>query len=209
MIVLGLTGSIGMGKTTVAGLLAEAGLPVHDADAVVRRLYAGSAVPVIEALFPGTTANGSVDRDALRARVGQDPSAFERLNAAIHPLVQDAERDFRVAQRAAGTQLIVLDIPLLFETGADRRCDVTVVVSASAAQQRARVLARPGMTEADFAAILERQMPDAEKRRRAHVVLDNGGSIAALRAQVVSLVRALRSMLGKADRQAVAPAAAR
>jgi dephospho-CoA kinase len=209
MIVLGLTGSIGMGKTTVAGLLAEAGLPVHDADAVVRRLYAGSAVPVIEALFPGTTANGNVDRDALRARVGQDPSAFDRLNAAIHPLVQDAERDFRAAQRAAGALLVVLDIPLLFETGADRRCDVTVVVSASAAQQRTRVLARPGMTETNFAAILERQMPDAEKRRRAHVVLDNGGSIAALRAQVVSLVRALRPMLGKADRQAVAPAAAR
>lgn len=209
MIVLGLTGSIGMGKTTVAGLLAQGGVPLHDADAVVRDLYAGPAVPLIEALFPGTTANGVVDRDALRARVGQDPTAFDRLNAAIHPLVQDAERDFRAAQRAAGAPLVVLDIPLLFETGADRRCDVTVVVSAPVEQQRARVFARPGMTEARLSDILSRQMPDAEKRRRAHFVLDNGGTIVALQTQVASLLRALRPMLGTATRQPVAPARAR
>lgn len=208
MIVLGLTGSIGMGKTTVAGLLTKAGLPVHDADAVVRDLYAGPAVSLIETLFPGTTASGAVDREALRARVDQDPTAFDRLNAAIHPLVQDAEHHFRAAQRTAGAPLVVLDIPLLFETGADRRCDVTVVVSASVEQQRARVLARPGMTEARLAGILKRQMPDDEKRRRGHFVLDNGGTIAELQAQVASLIRALRPMLGKATRQPVAPARA-
>lgn len=205
MITIGLTGSIGMGKTTAAGFFAAAGVPVHDADATVHRLYAGDAAPPIEAAFPGTVHDGIVDRPALSARVLGDAEALARLEAIVHPLVRAAEADFIATAARAGTTLAVLDIPLLFETGAEARVDIGVVVSAPAAMQRARVLARPGMTEARLDAILARQMPDAEKRRRAHIVLDSGGSLRQLQAEVAALIRAIRPMLGKAARRAVAP----
>lgn len=205
MIVIGLTGSIGMGKTTAAGYFAAAGLPVHDADVTVHRLYAGAAAAPIELAFPGTVHNGVVDRPALSARVLGDAAALARLEAIVHPLVRAAEADFVAAAARAGATLAVLDIPLLFETGAEARVDVRVVVSAPADVQRARVLARPGMTEARLDTILARQLPDAEKRRRAHVVLDSGGSLVRLEAEVVALIRAVRPMLGKGVDRAVAP----
>lgn len=209
MIVIGLTGSIGMGKTTAARFFAAAGLPVHDADAVVHRLYGGDAVAEIAAAFPGTAVDGQIDRAALSARVLGDAAALARLEAIVHPRVHAAEAAFRAAAARAGATLAVLDIPLLFETGGEARVDVSIVVSAPTALQRARVLARPGMTPARLDAILARQMPDAEKRRRAHLVLDSGGPLPYLAAQVANAVRALRPILGKADRLPVAPPVAR
>ncbi|WP_119679802.1 dephospho-CoA kinase [Indioceanicola profundi] len=176
MIVLGLTGSIGMGKSTAAGMLRRLGCPVHDSDAVVHRLYArgGAAVPLIAAAFPGTVKNGAVDRVALSAAVMNDPQAFHRLEHIVHPLVRGEEQRFlrRCAMRRV--PVAVLDIPLLFESGGRARVDRVAVVSAPAFIQRARVLARPGMTEAKFRAILARQMPDVEKRRRADYVVPTG-----------------------------------
>ena len=188
--VLGLTGSIGMGKSTTAGFFRELGVPVHDADAAVHRLYAGPAVPLIEAAFPETTRDGAVDRAALARIVLTDPAAMSRLVAIVHPLVA-ADRDaFLARARAAGAGLAVLDVPLLFETGAERQVDAVVVVSADPAIQRARVLARPGMTVEKFEAILAKQRADADKRRRAHVVIDTGRGFEAARAQVRDCVRA-------------------
>lgn len=208
MIVIGLTGSIGMGKTTAAGFFAAAGVPVHDADAVVHRLYAGAAAPLIEAAFAGTTVDGVVDRAKLAARVLRDAEALARLEAIVHPLVRASEHDFRAAAARSGATIAVLDIPLLFETGAEARVDLVAVVSAPAAVQRARVLARPGMTEERFAAILARQTSDADKRRRAHVVLNAGGALPELQAEVLDLIRAVRPMLGKGAPHSVAPGGA-
>jgi dephospho-CoA kinase len=194
MIVLGLTGSLGMGKSTTARFFAEAGVPVHDADAAVHRLYAGAAVPAIEAAFPGTTADNGVDRDRLAARVLGDPAALARLEAIIHPLVRREEETFLQAAEASGAKVAVLDIPLLFETGAERRCDAVVVVTAPAEMQRARAFERPGMTEEKFASLLAKQMPDAEKRRRADFIVDSSQGFAAARAQVRAILQAAANL---------------
>jgi dephospho-CoA kinase len=176
MIVVGLTGSIGMGKSTAATLMRRLGIPVYDADQVVHRLLArgGRAVPAIATRFPSTVHDGAVDRDALGRIVFGDPTALRDLEAIVHPLVHDAERAFVRAHAMRHTRLVVLDIPLLFEGGLDRRCAATLVVSASPALQRQRVLRRRGMTPEKFAGILAKQMPDAEKRRRADVVIATG-----------------------------------
>jgi dephospho-CoA kinase len=194
MFVLGLTGSLGMGKTTTARFFAEEGVPVHDADAVVHRLYEGEAVAAIEAAFPGTTAAGKVDRDKLAARVLGDDAALKRLEAIVHPLVHAAERRLLAEAEARGKKVAVLDIPLLFETGSDRRVDAVVVVSAPPEVQRARVLARPGMTMAKLEAILAKQMPDAEKRRRADFVVDTSRGFEAARALVRAILDAVATM---------------
>ncbi|MER9893227.1 dephospho-CoA kinase [Mesorhizobium sp. M0119] len=191
MIVLGLTGSIGMGKSTTAKMFAEAGVPVHDSDEAVHRLYAGKAAPLVEAAFPGTTRSGAVDRAALAERVLGDAAALKRLEAIIHPLVR-ADADALLAEnRAAGAPLAVLDIPLLFETGGRDRVDKVVVVTAPPEVQRARVLARPGMNEEKLASILARQVPDAEKRRRADFVIDTGQGFDAARAAVKAIIAEL------------------
>jgi dephospho-CoA kinase len=189
MFILGLTGSIGMGKSTTAKFFAEEGVPVHDADAAVHRLYEGEAVAPIEAAFPGTTDGKTVDREKLAKRVLGDPAAIARLEAIVHPLVAQArERFLREAERA-GAAVAVLDVPLLYETGGEQRCDAIVVVSASADVQRARAFERPDMTEAKFQAILARQMPDAEKRARADFVVDSGQGFEAARAQVHEILK--------------------
>lgn len=176
MVVLGLTGSIGMGKSTAAAMLRRMGIPVHDADAAVHRLLAkgGAAVPAIAAAFPGVVGNGAVDRAALGAAVFKDPAALRRLEAIVHPLVRRAEREFLRRARRQGRRLVVLDIPLLFETGGERRCDAVAVVSAPAFLQAQRVLKRPGMTSERLSAVRASQMADAEKRRRADAVIPTG-----------------------------------
>ncbi|MDA8230176.1 MAG: dephospho-CoA kinase [Magnetospirillum sp.] len=194
MKILGLTGSIGMGKSTAAGMLRRLGLPVHDADAAVHRLLAkgGAAVARVEAAFPGTVVAGAVDRAELGRRVFGDPAALRRLEAILHPLVREAERAFLKRCARRGAALAVLDIPLLFETGAERRCDAVAVVTAPAFLQAQRVLLRPGMSPARLAAIRARQMPDADKLRRADSVIPTGsGRLLALRRLVraVTLVR--------------------
>jgi dephospho-CoA kinase len=194
MFVLGLTGSLGMGKSTTARFFAEAGVPVHDADAVVHRLYEGDAVALIEAAFPGTTADGSVNRDKLAGRVLNDPAALKRLEDIVHPLVQEAEARLLADAQARGEKVAVLDIPLLFETGGDRRVDAVVVVSAPEAVQRTRVLERPGMTIEKLESILAKQMPDAEKRRRADFVVDTSQGFEAARAQVRAILDAVATM---------------
>jgi dephospho-CoA kinase len=188
MIVLGLTGSIGMGKSTVEGFFAECGVPVYDADAAVHRLYAGDAAPLIEAAFPGTTRDGTVDRASLAARVIGDPAALRRLEGIVHPLVRRAEEQFLAQAEAAGAPVAVVNIPLLFETGGDQRCDAVVVVSAPAETQRARVMSRPGMTEEKFTGLLAKQVPDAEKRRRADFVVDTAHDFDSTRAQVRAIL---------------------
>jgi dephospho-CoA kinase len=194
MFVLGLTGSVAMGKSTTARFFAEEGAPVHDADSVVHTLYRGDAVPLIEAAFPGTTADGKVDRVKLGARVMGDVPALRQLEAIIHPLVQEAERHFLAEQEAKGTRVVVLDIPLLFETGGERRVDAVVVVSAPAEVQRSRVLERPGMTAERLAAMLALQMPDAEKRRRADFVVDTSQGLEAAHEQVRAILRQVATM---------------
>ena len=194
MFILGLTGSIGMGKSTAARFFAEAGVPVHDADAVVHRLYEGEAVAAIEAAFPGTTAGGKVDRNKLAARVLGDAAALQRLEALVHPLVQEAERRLLAEAAATGEKIAVLDIPLLFETGGDRRVDAVVVVSAPPDVQRARVLERPGMTIEKLESILSKQMPDAEKRRRADFVVDSSQGCESARAHVRAILDAVAKM---------------
>ena len=194
MFILGLTGSVGMGKSATAQFFAEAGAAVHDADAVVHRLYEGEAVEAIERAFPGTTASGKVDRARLGVRVLGDAATLKRLEAIIHPMVHEAERRLIAEAEAAGKKVVVLDIPLLFETGSDRRCDAVVVVSAPAEVQRARVLARPGMTPEKFDAILAKQMPDAEKRARADFVVDTSQGFEAARAQVRAILEAIATM---------------
>lgn len=194
MILVGLTGSIGMGKSTTAAMFARHGMPVHDSDACVHALYRGKAVPLIEAAFPGTTELGAVDRTALGARVVGDRSAFSRLEAIVHPLVREAELAFRNRVRAAGKSACLLDIPLLFETGGNRRMDVVVVVTAEPEIQRQRVLARDGMTVDRFEAILAKQVPDREKRKGAHFLIDTGRGFEAAERQVVAITRALAGL---------------
>jgi dephospho-CoA kinase len=188
MIVLGLTGSIGMGKTTVGEFFAESGAMVYDADSAVHRLYAGAAVPLIEAAFPGTTRDGTVDRARLAEQVVGDAAALKRLEAIVHPLVRREEEQFLAKAEADGAAVAVLDIPLLLETGGDKRCDAVVVVSAPAETQRARVIGRPGMSEEKFAGLLAKQMPDAEKRRRADFVVDTSRDFGSTRAQVRAIL---------------------
>lgn len=187
-IILGLTGSIGMGKSTVEGFFAENGVPVYDADAAVHRLYAGDAAPLIEAEFPGTTKDGVVDRARLAERVIGEQAALKRLEAIVHPLVRRDEERFLANAEAAGAPVAVLNIPLLLETGGDKRCDAVVVVSAPAETQRARVMSRPGMTEEKFTGLLGKQMPDAEKRRRADFVVDTSLDFDSTRAQVRAIL---------------------
>jgi dephospho-CoA kinase len=194
MIVLGLTGSIGMGKSTAANTFRRLRIPVFDADAAVHRLQGtgGAAVRPIEAAFPGTTKDGRVNRAALRAVVLADPAARKRLEGIVWPLVRRAERAFLAAARRRGARIAVLDIPLLLETGGERRVDEVIVVSAPAAVQRARVLARGTMSPAQLAAIRAAQMPDAEKRRRADRVVRTGLSRHAAQRQIRAIVRELR-----------------
>ena len=194
MIVLGLTGSIGMGKSTAAGFFAEEGAPVYDADAAVHALYSGAAASAIEAAFPGSTADGTVDRDRLTAQVLGDPAALERLEAIVHPLVRREEERFLAAAEAAGAKVAVLNIPLLFETGGDRRCDAVVVVSAPPHMQRERVMSRPGVSEEKFNTLLGKQMPDAEKRARADFIVDTAQDFDSTRAQVRAILRAAESL---------------
>lgn len=196
MILLGLTGSIGMGKSTTAALFAEAGIPVNDADRVVHDLYRGEAVEPVEKAFPGVTVDGVIDRQLLSRRLAENPAQFKTLEAIVHPLVQARERRFVEEAGAAGADIVVLDIPLLFEAGGENRVDRIAVVSCDADEQRRRVLARPGMTEEKFALILSRQMPDAEKRRRADFVIDTGKGIDRAREQVQSIIRQLRQEAG-------------
>jgi dephospho-CoA kinase len=196
MFVLGLTGSIGLGKTTTAKLFAEAGVPVHDADAAVHELYQGEAAPAIEAAFPGTTRGGKVDRAMLGERVAGDPPALRFLEMIVHPMVRETENRFLKAAAAAGAKVVVLDIPLLFETGGESRVDAVVVVSAPARVQRARVLER-GMSPERLDALLARQMPDAEKRRRADFVIDTSQGIEPARAQVKAILAAVARMPAK------------
>lgn len=188
MIVIGLTGSIGMGKTTTADLFRQAGLPVFDADATVHALYNGSLAAEIEAAFPGTTVKGRVDRTRLADRLSGDAGAFQRLEAIVHPAVRRAEAEFLNQARAAGAPAAVLDIPLLFETGRADDVDKIVVVSAPADIQRARVLARPGMTAEKFEALVARQLPDAEKRARADFIVPTGDGLAVAKAAVAAFL---------------------
>lgn len=197
MLILGLTGSIGMGKSTTAQMFREAGVPVHDADAVVHDLYAGDAVAPVEAAFPGVTREGRIDRAALGERVLGNPEALARLERIVHPLVAAKRDAFLGAARAKGARAAVLDIPLLFETGGERHVDAVVVVSAPESVQKARVLARPGMLPERLESILARQTPDAEKRRRAHFVIDTGRGLDAARRQVRSLLAAVSGLTGR------------
>jgi dephospho-CoA kinase len=194
MFILGLTGSLGMGKSTTAGFFAEAGVPVHDADAVVHRLYEGEAVAAIEAAFPGTTTAGKVDRVKLAARVLDDPAALRRLEAIVHPQVSAAKTRFLAEAERVGAPVVVLDIPLLFETAGHQRVDAVVVASAPTETQRQRVLARPGMTAEKLDALLARQMPDGEKRQQADFVVDTSRGFDAARAQVREILRAVATM---------------
>ena len=193
LILLGLTGSIGMGKTTTARLFEAEGVPVYDADAAVHALYSqgGAAVEAVEALFPGVTAGGAVDRAKLSQTVLNDPAALKRLEAVVHPMAAAARAGFFERARAEKAKVVVLDVPLLFETRGDDQMDAVVVVTAPAEVQRERVLARPGMTEAKFAAILARQMPDVEKRERADFVIDTGRGMEAAREQVRAVLARL------------------
>lgn len=195
MITVGLTGSIGMGKSTTAAMFAAEGVPVYDADAEVHALYAkgGAAVEPLEAAFPGVVVDGAVDRTLLSQRVVGKPDALKKLEAIVHPLVGESRVGFFQDAVAKGADIVVLDIPLLFETGGEKRMDAVVVVSAPADLQRQRVLARPGMDEAKLDAILARQMADAEKRARAHFVIDTDQSLDHARAQVRDVLKRLRA----------------
>ena len=184
MRVLGLTGSMGMGKSTTARLFAEAGVPVYDADATVHKVYEGEAAPAIEAAFPGTTVGGKVDRSKLSAKVVGDPEAIRRLEAIVHPMLRSYHQDFLDKAAQSGVPVAVVDVPLLFETGGDKRVDAVVVVSTSPETQRQRILARGTMTEEALDALLARQMPDAEKRARADFVVDTSNGLDPVRARI-------------------------
>ena len=194
MFILGLTGSIGMGKSTTAKMFAEEGVPVHDADAAVHRLYEGEAVAPIEFAFPGTTAGGKVNREKLGQRILGDELAMKRLEHIVHPLVRQAEERFLNEAQEKGAKVALLDIPLLYETAGDKRCDAVVVVSAPADIQRVRAFERPGMSEDKFAAILAKQTPDTEKRRRADFVVDTSKGLEPARAQVRDILQVIVKM---------------
>jgi dephospho-CoA kinase len=196
--VIGLTGSVSMGKSTVAGMFAEEGIPVFDADRAVHELYRGAAAPLVEAAFPGTVVDGVVDRTRLGARVLGDPAALRKLEEIVHPLVREAEAAFRTRNAKEGRAMIVLDIPLLLEQsngeqGNGDRADVVVVVTTDAETQRKRVLGRPNMTDEKFARLLSLQLPDAEKRKRAHFLIDTTGSFEETRRQVRSVIAAVEA----------------
>ncbi|WP_297691317.1 dephospho-CoA kinase [Phenylobacterium sp.] len=194
MILLGLTGSIGMGKSTTAAMFREAGVPVYDADAAVADLYVrgGAAVRPVGEAFPGVVKDGAIDREALRQRVLGDPEALKRLNAIVHPLVGRDRGKFFEGAQAMGADMVVLDIPLLFETGGHANVDAVVVASAPPEMQRERVLARPGMTPERLDAILAQQTPDPEKRARAHFVVDTGRGLEHARLQVGEIIAIMR-----------------
>lgn len=194
MFILGLTGSIGMGKSTTAKMFAEEGIPVHDSDAVVHRLYDGEAVPAIETAFPGTTTDGKVDRNKLAAHLVAHPGDFKKLEALVHPLVRAAEQKFLAAAEQRGEKVVVLDIPLLYETAGEARCDAIVVVSAPAEMQRQRAFERDGMTDERFEAIIARQVPDAQKRERADFVVDSSQGFEHARSQVREILQAVAKM---------------
>jgi dephospho-CoA kinase len=194
MLILGLTGSIGMGKSTTAKLFAEAGAPVYDADATVHKLYEGEAVAPIEAAFPGTTANAKVDRAKLSARVVHDPVAMKRLEEIVHPMLGASRQKFFDDAKASGATVVVVDVPLLFETGGEKRVDAVVVVTTSPENQRERVLARGTMDEQKLDAIIARQMPDAEKRKRADFVVDTSHGLDPVRAQIRDILKQVVKM---------------
>jgi dephospho-CoA kinase len=193
MLIIGLTGSIGMGKSAAADHFRSHGIAVCDADAEVHKLYAGPAAPLIEAAFPGTTGPVGVDRARLAVALLKDPAGFKRLEAIVHPLVREAERAFLAAEKEHGAAMAVLEIPLLLETGGERNVDAVVVVSAPPDVQRERVLRRPGMTAEKLTQILSRQMPDAEKRKCAHFVVDTGGTLEETYAQIDVVIEALKA----------------
>jgi dephospho-CoA kinase len=184
MIILGLTGSIGMGKSTTAKLFAEAGVPVYDADATVHRLYEGEAVAAIEAAFPGTTAGGKVDRNRLSAQVVHDPDAIRRLEGIVHPMLGASRQKFLHDAERSGAPVVVVDVPLLYETGGEKRVDAVVVVTTTPEIQRERVLARDNMSGERLDAILARQLPDAEKRKRADFLVDTSHGLDPVRARI-------------------------
>jgi len=184
MKVIGLTGSIGMGKSTTAKLFAEAGVPVYDADATVHKVYEGEAVAAVEAAFPGTTANGKVDRNRLSAKVVGHPEEIRRLEQIVHPMLRAHHQQFLDEAERSGAAIAVVDVPLLFETGGDKRVDAVVVVTTSPDVQRERILARGTMTEEALDALLARQMPDAEKRARADFIVDTSHGLDPVRARI-------------------------
>jgi dephospho-CoA kinase len=201
MLRVGLTGSIGMGKSTTANLFAEAGVPVNDADAVVHDLYRGEAAPPVEAAFPGSVKDGVVDRQELARQLTLRSDGFKQLEQIVHPLVRKREAAFIEKERERGTAMILLDIPLLFESGAQDRVDVIVVVSCDPQIQRQRVLARPNMTDEKFNMILSRQTPDAEKRARADYVIDTGQGIEPAKQRVAEIIADLKRRMANGDFQ--------
>ena len=188
MLILGLTGSIGMGKSTTAKLFAEAGVPVYDADAAVHKLYEGEAAPAIEAAFPGTTSDGKVDRKKLSARVVHDPAAIKQLEQIVHPMLGASRKKFFDDAERSGAPVVVVDVPLLFETGGEKRVDAVVVVTTSPENQRERIMARETMTQEALDSILARQTPDAEKRKRADFVVDTSDGLDPVRAQIKDIL---------------------
>ena len=194
MLILGLTGSIGMGKSTTAKLFAEAGVPVYDADATVHKVYESEAVPVIEAAFPGTTRDGKVDRGLLSAKVVHDPAAMKRLEGIVHPMLRAHQQRFLEDAESSGAPVAVVDVPLLFETGGETRVDAVVVVTTSPEAQRERILARDNMTAEKLDAILARQMPDAEKRKRADFLVDTSFGLDPVRLRIREILDAAAKM---------------
>ena len=194
MLILGLTGSIGMGKSTTAKLFEEAGVPVYDADAAVHKLYEGEAVSAIEAAFPGTTAGGRVDRQRLSAQVIHHPEAMRQLEQIVHPMLSASRQKFFDEAERSGAPVVVLDVPLLFETGGEKHVDAVVVVTTSPESQRERILARGTMTDEALDAILARQLPDAEKRQRADFVVDTSHGLDPVRAQIKDILAAVVKM---------------
>jgi dephospho-CoA kinase len=192
--IAGLTGSIAMGKSTVAGMFAQLGVPTFDADAAVRNFYAGEGAAAVEAAFPGVVVSGQVDRERLGLRVLGDAEALRRLEGLVHPAVAQARVEFLKRAEAAGRRLVIVDVPLLFETGGDANVDLVIVVSAPASVQRARAMGRAGMTEGKLEAILSRQTPDAEKRRRAHFVIDTRGELELTRSVIAQFVRSTAAL---------------
>lgn len=194
MLILGLTGSIGMGKSTTAKLFVEAGVPVYDADATVHKIYEGEAAPKIEAAFPGTTVNGKVNRARLSAKVVHDPAAIKRLEQIVHPMLRAYHQRFLDDAERSGAGVVVVDVPLLFETGGDKRVDAVVVVTTSPEIQRQRILERDDMTDEKLDAILARQMSDAEKRKRADFVVDTSHGLEPVRAQIRDILDQVAKM---------------
>ncbi|TWF46624.1 dephospho-CoA kinase [Neorhizobium alkalisoli] len=193
MIVIGLTGSIGMGKSTTAKMFVEEGIPVNDSDAVVHELYRSDAVRPVSTSFPGTEKDGAIDRAELSRQLAAAPEKFQLLESIVHPLVKSREKQFLEKHRINGADIVLLDIPLLFEVGAEGRVDVTVVVTCDPQIQKARVLARPGMSEEKLALILSRQIPDGEKRKRADFLIDTGLGLESARSRVAGIIASLRA----------------